>query len=278
MPTAFRNVEAARASGENVNFSFGRNWQKYLERLTPERFAQARESLSESLGGADLSGRRFLDVGCGSGLFSLSALDLGAESVTSIDIDPHSVACAQYLRSRSERPEDWEIVRGSVLERPFLEELGTAEVVYSWGVLHHTGAMWTAVENVMELVRPGGLFCLALYRAPKEVGLHMRLKRTYNALPGPLRPVLASLYYANLVAYDVRKRRVSPVRAVREYGERSRGMSLWRDVEDWLGGLPCEFAEPEEVVAFAEPRGFTLEQQILRDPGACTEYLLRRAA
>lgn len=271
----FHNVEAERSSGEIVRFSFGRNWQKYLQRLDEARLSQARRSLAESLGLGDLRGLSFIDAGCGSGVFSLSALQLGAARVTSIDIDPGSIECARQLRARRGSAAQWEIRQGSLLNRHFVDSFEPADVVYSWGVLHHTGAMWTALDNALRLVRPGGTLCLGLYRRPRRVRAHLALKRSYNRLPQPARPVLGGLYYGMLLARNSWAAQTTPLAYVARYGQQSRGMSLWRDVEDWLGGLPCEFATPEEVQAFARQRGFELEGTVIAPPGANNEYRLR---
>lgn len=272
----FHNVEAEQSSGESISFSFGRNWQKYLRRLDEARLAQARESLIESLDGEHLGGKTFIDAGCGSGIFSLSALQLGAVHVTSIDVDPGSIDCAGQLRKRAQAWDSWEIQRGSLLDPEFVATIAPADVVYSWGVLHHTGAMWDAIANTMRLVRPGGQLCLGLYREPSRVSAHMALKRAYNSLPGVFRPGMCAVYYGMLIARQSWAGRTSPWRYVQEYGRNSRGMSLWRDVEDWLGGLPCQFATPAGVRTFAAQRGFDLRRTLIRPPGANNEYLLRR--
>ena len=272
----FHNVEAELTSGELITFSFGRNWRKYLRRLNHTRVAQARQSLIESLRLSDLSGLTFIDAGCGSGVFSLCALTLGAAHVTSIDIDPGSIECALALRERATDTGDWEIRKGSLLDSEFVSGIEPADVVYSWGVLHHTGAMWDAIANTMRLVGPGGRLCLALYRAPGRERAHMALKRCYNVLPAALRPVWCGLYYSALVARQSWVARTTPWGYVAQYGRHSRGMSLWRDVEDWLGGLPCEFATPAGVRAFAVERGFEVRNIVIAPPGANNEYLLAR--
>jgi SAM-dependent methyltransferase len=263
------NREAARRSGESIGFSFGENWQKYLGGLDEDRVARAQESLSTSFAGAELAGHTFLDLGCGSGVFSLAARRLGAD-VVSVDVDPASVACAEQLRGDDR---GWRVVQQSVLDPTGLPQ---ADRVYSWGVLHHTGAMWEAVERALALVAPGGLACLALYNRPNHLPVHLFLKRTYNRLPnGFLRRSMVLGYgLAWLVAGGVLRRR-SPWRYVREYGDNARGMSFWRDVEDWLGGLPFEFTTPDEFRAHVPP-GFELVAVLERTPGACNEYLLRR--
>lgn len=277
MASRFRNAEAATRSGEKIDFSFGENWQQYLSSLKAEDERHAVDSLHRGFDTATVAGRSFVDVGCGSGLFSLAAFRGGALRVVSVDIDPNSLECAARLRAGEGDPEQWEIRRGSVLDARFIRSLGQFERVYSWGVLHHTGALRDAIDNTLDLVAPGGWCLLALYNRPPRPEFHLRLKRMYNGLPRVTRPAAVFVYgTARLVKHAVRGR--SPRRLLSEYAANARGMSYWRDVEDWLGGLPWEYIDEGEFRVIAKLRGFDVVTVRLGSPGANNEYLLWRRA
>ena len=277
MPEAITFKEQV-ASGER--FEFGKNWQSFLSVLDDDRIREAERSLREMLGVENLDGRRLLDVGCGSGLFSLAAQRLGAAHVHSFDFDPQSVACAQSLhRTYVPQATNWTIERGSVLDQEYLRRLGQWDIVYSWGVLHHTGAMWQALANVEPLVAPGGLLFIAIYN---DQGLPTRwwkrVKRLYNA--GPLgKAVVCSVYFPYFggtgLAADVIKGR-NPLARYREY-RRVRGMSKMHDWFDWLGGLPFEVAKPEQIFDFYRGRGFEMIKLKTCAGGlGCNEFVFQR--
>jgi 2-polyprenyl-3-methyl-5-hydroxy-6-metoxy-1,4-benzoquinol methylase len=148
---------------KDIRFSFGKNWSAFLETLNEERIVEAESSLKSMLGVSTLAGKSFLDIGSGSGLFSLAAKRLGA-TVHSFDYDADSVACTETLKTRY-FPGDlsWTVEQGSILDLKFLERFSPHDVVYSWGVLHHTGQMWNALEQAASLVKPGGALFIALY-------------------------------------------------------------------------------------------------------------------
>ena len=253
----------ASAAEQALRFEFGANWRSFLDVLTPQRIARAEASLAEMLETSSLAGRRFLDIGCGSGLFSLAARRMGAD-VVSFDFDPLSVACAEELKRRH-YPGDsrWQVMRGSVLDPALMHGLGTFDVVYSWGVLHHTGAMWNAIAAASETVRPGGRLFIALYndQGPKSVWW-TRVKRTYNALPRWLQLPYLFVFGAALEAgaLGVSIARLRPQQFVDRWRlyDNVRGMSRWHDVVDWVGGYPFEVAKPDAVLQFCRPRGFNL--------------------
>jgi len=241
-------------AGGGKRFDFGTNWSRFLKTLSDGQISLAEKSLQEILSPATLSGRSFLDVGSGSGIFSLAARRMGAK-VHSFDYDSRSVGCTKELRQRY-FPGDssWVVEQGSALDEEYLAGLGKFDVVYSWGVLHHTGEMWRALDHVSALVANGGQLVIAIYN---DQGLKSRywkaVKRTYNrTLVGKVLMLLVHLPYLYGLRALVRRLKGQP--ALR------RGMSVWHDAIDWIGGYPFEVAKPEEVFDFMTDRGLVLRK------------------
>lgn len=241
-------------------FSFGENWRSFLRTVNDDRIAEAVASLRQKLGVDTLAGQRFIDIGSGSGLFSLAAHRLGAD-VTSFDYDPSSVGCTLEMRERYAKDSPrWRILHGSVLDKAFLESLGSFDVVYSWGVLHHTGAMWPAIRNVLPMVQPHGRLFIALYN---DQGVWSRrwlkIKRVYcSSTLGRLAVsgVFIPWWTAKMAVSDVIRGHM-PWYSMATYS-RNRGMSVWHDWLDWLGGYPFEAAKPEEIIFPIQAEGFAL--------------------
>lgn len=244
--------QRCRWGGMSARYDFGRNWSELAERFEEEHVARAAADLGRLVG--DLEGRTFLDVGCGSGLHAVAALRLGARSVHAIDYDPDSVATAQAVLTRFAADGDWRVERGDALAAEGLPP-GPFDVVYSWGVLHHTGDVWRAIDNTASRVGPGGRLALALYVRTTFCPAWTVEKRIY-ARHAWLRPLVKYPFAGALLAARAVRNR-DAISHVRDY-RRTRGMEFLVDVDDWLGGYPYESVEPAELESRVATLGFRL--------------------
>jgi len=267
-----------------TRFEFGKNWEKFLRSLDESRILEAERSIKHMLQTEDLKGIRFLDIGSGSGLFSLAARRSGA-TVHSFDYDLRAVACTEELKRRY-FPGDssWTIERGDILDTPYISQLGKYDVVYSWGVLHHTGNMWEALQNVIPLVAEKGILFISIYNDQGFLSQFWKsVKKRYNRSSKPLRALI--LLWAGLLlqtgAAVVRVLQGQNPLPFKFWSEKkkARGMSVWHDLVDWVGGYPFEVAKPEEIFDFYRRNGFILVKLKTCGGGlGCNEFVFCREA
>ena len=258
-------------------FEFGKNWSNFLNNLSDEQIENAKKELIEWVG--DLNGKTFLDAGSGSGLHSLGARMLGAK-VYSFDYDEESVNCTKYLKEKYFLNDDnWKIEKGDVLDINYLKKLGKFDVVYSWGVLHHTGNMKQALENIIIPVRESGLLFIAIYNTQVYWTSYWKfVKKTYN------RNILWKYFWTSFyIVFETLKGGIkdillfkNPLKRYKEY-KKNRGMSIYYDLIDWIGGYPFETAKPEEIFEFYKEKGFELEKLYTANGGhGCNQFLFRK--
>jgi 2-polyprenyl-6-hydroxyphenyl methylase/3-demethylubiquinone-9 3-methyltransferase len=262
----------------SLSFDFGRNWEAFSNaKVDAERLYNARRSLQQLIGIENIESHTLVDVGCGSGLFSIGAAQLGATRVVGFDVNPTAVKVSKnnLQRFRDELIDDGaepHFCTGNVLDTDFLESLGTFDVVYAWGVLHHTGTMWQAIRNVASLVKPdNGIFVLAICNQHWTSFFWKQIKRLYNLSPYAVRWLLNYIFGALIYIGVWVTTRGNPL-------HKERGMDFWYDVIDWLGGYPYEYADRESVVRFVQPLGFQVELVVRpRVPTGCNEFVLKRS-
>lgn len=266
---------------ESPRFAFGKNWKRYLKTVGQVEIEGAKRSIAVAVEGLNTPNSSFLDIGSGSGLFSRAALELGFAQVLSFDYDLDSVEATKILRKQSGASEAiWQVKQGSVLDKEFMQALGRHDLVYSWGVLHHTGSMWQAIDNAALAVKPGGTLFIALYNDQGWISKYWyAVKRLYVASPGIVRLLILLVFWTyfgvGLFMADLLRGR-NPLR--RHTGD-SRGMKFFTDVIDWVGGFPFEVATPKAVVDFLRIRGFEpLWQNHVGRRHGCNEFIFRRAS
>lgn len=259
---------------DKITFSFGKNWQKYLKTVSEEAIRQSREELIKWLEPADIEGKDVIDIGCGSGIHSYAFYTLRPRTLVSFDYDEYSVKASEFFHKKAGSPANWRLMQGSVLDDAFMQQLGKFDVVYSWGVLHHTGQMWKAIEKAATLVKTGGKFLFSLYVKGPRYEYHLAIKREYNA-GSWLRKKWWELRYIIAWMKELKRQGKNPLKLNQL---RKRGMNVYYDIKDWLGGLPYEVASKEEVIDFLSPKGFELIKYEPAEEGGCSTYLFVRGA
>jgi len=266
------------------HFAFGKNWLQFAEKIDEARIAQAVNDLQRLSGFADLRGKSFLDIGCGSGLHALAAHRMGATRIVGTDIDPDSVEASKitFARFAPKAKSQFEVC--SVFDM-HTERFGNFDIVYSWGVLHHTGNMDRAIRSAVALVAPGGVFLVALYRKTPFCPSWRRVKRWYSRTT-QAQQARAREVYITLLRLAAKIRGKDFDAYVRDYG-RNRGMNFYNDIHDWLGGYPYESISPHRCRALFAALGLSLDREFVTRGGrflpgllgsGCDEFAFRRVA
>jgi len=261
---------------EKVTFSFGKNWASFMRaNFSEERVNISIQHLLNFLELNNLSEKYFLDIGCGSGLHSLAALRANAKRIVSLDVDPYSVETTKKVREMYGSPSQWEVFHGSILDMDFVSQLAPSDIVYSWGVLHHTGDLWQAMRNAASLLKNGGLFYIAIYEKTEKSDYWIKVKKRYNRSSSIVKRLMELEYVWNTFFRTISPRGIrDSIEYIKNY-KKSRGMEFWTDVKDWLGGWPYEPATLEEVCSFCE-KELGLEKVKVKTGEANIEYLFKR--
>ena len=260
-------------------FEFGKNWIKYLDDFNEIKLKNAEDSLKNMLDIETLAGKSFLDVGCGSAIFSLAAKNLGA-NVVSTDYDPHSVVCANSLKNKFYKDDiSWTIIEGSAINKDFMNSLGQFDIVYSWGVLHHTGEMWNALNYIDHNVKEQGKLFISLYNDQGFMSKIWKfIKKLYVKTPRFLRfiivfPCLIALW-GPITLRDFLK--LKPFASWKNYNKQ-RGMAAYSDLLDWVGGYPFEVASPDKIFHFYKQKNYSLKNLITISGGhGCNQYVFQK--
>lgn len=261
---------------EKITFSFGKNWEQFIRtNFSEERIDIAQQHLLNFLETKDLRGKYFLDIGCGSGIHSLAAFKSEAQRIVSFDVDPYSVATTKKIHERYGSPAHWHIAQGSILDEIFIAAVEPADIVYSWGVLHHTGNVWQAIKNASRFLKHGSIFYIAIYDKTPDTPYWIDIKKKYNRATGIGKKVMELTYvWRTFFRTASLSSIMQSINYIKNY-KTSRGMEFWTDVKDWLGGWPYEPATQEEICRFCEePLG--LERIKVKTGEANIEYLFKK--
>ncbi len=252
-------------------FDFAKNWDAFSNQVLDERRVQiATQSLKKLLNQQTLDGCSFLDVGCGSGLFSIAASQMKANPVVGIDINPGCIDVSERNRTDLAPGAMIRFAQVSALDTDALERLGYFDIVYAWGSLHHTGSMWESIRLVGQRVTLGGTYILAIYNRHFTSPIWRQIKKLYNNVPRLIQKVMGFIFAGVIYWAKFAVTGRNPL-------QKERGMDFWYDVIDWIGGYPYEYATPEALQAFVVGQGFRLVLFIPANvPTGCNEFVFER--
>lgn len=248
-------------------FLFGKNWQNFSKfALNEDKVDQGRKAFQELFGDISFKGKKFLDIGFGQGLAIHFAGESGAECM-GIDIDSENLKAIKET-NRFFKLELPQVKIQSILEEPFVEEHRQQfDIVHSWGVLHHTGDMERALEHAAQLVKPGGIFVMAIYNRHWSSLAWWWIKKIYNMSPEWMKGLMISVFYPIIYFAKWLVTKKNPK-------DKLRGMDFYYDVIDWVGGFPYEYASLEEITNKIEQKGFICKKTIPANvPTGCNEFL-----
>jgi len=254
-----------------ITFSFGKNWYKFLSTVDEKAINSAIADVDRLIEKEKIKGKKIIDIGSGSGIHSLSFFRIGAASLFSFDYDKFSVKATKYFWEKEGKPENWKVTEGSILDEKFVNNLGQFDIVYSWGVLHHTGNMWEAIKNASTLVKPNGLFLLSLYQGVDTYEHDLKLKTKYNKSGFFGKKLMELQWIIDIIKY---KKRMGLKKPYAWNEKRERGMNVYYDIKDWLGGLPYEVSSDKQILDFLAPKGFELVKKDMK--AACGVYLFEK--
>jgi 2-polyprenyl-3-methyl-5-hydroxy-6-metoxy-1,4-benzoquinol methylase len=246
-------TEITKMKSLENHYEFGKNWSAFVKNINELNIIKAEQSLLKLVGPKELEDKSFLDIGCGSGLHSLAALRQGAKKVLAVDIDPVSVATARSVLSQYHEEMNWECKENSVFELDS-DSLGKFDIVYSWGVLHHTGDLMGAIPKALDMVAENGSFVIAVYRKTRLCAFWKIEKKVFNKANPTIRNIIRSAYISFYrIGRFLQKRSFKD--EVHNYNDQ-RGMSFYIDVDDWLGGYPYESIAPQVLKNYIQGFGF----------------------
>ena len=225
-------------------FDFGENWSNYLHDVDDDRVSLAMKNINDALGDNFIRDKSFLDIGCGSGIHSLAALKLNAKYVKSFDINKKNIINTKKIISKFWEKNNYDVEVMNILEAN--DYSIKYDIVYSWGVLHHTGEMNIAIKNSINYCKKNSILFIALYEKTIYCKMWRMIKKFYNNT-NRINQFLLLNFYNILKIFGLLITLKNPYLYVKNYRS-NRGMSFIYDQIDWIGGYPYESINKTELL------------------------------
>ena len=190
--------------------------------------------------------KKALDGGCGTGVCSMALSEM-ADEVVAFDLSTGSLRTAQQLAQQL-GIDNIRFENGSLLDVPFAG--ASFDLVFSWGVIHHTPDPIRALDELVRVLEPGGTLVLAVYLKTPLMYVHEAIRFACLRIPKRYRrPVIRSV--ANLVRFAERLGKTTNVRDDNPLIE--------SQVEDWYFVPEKHFFSIKEMRRLFRERGLTYE-------------------
>jgi len=264
-----------------TRFKFGENWSNYSSSVNLEKIELAKKDIIRLVG--DVSNKSVIDIGCGSGIHTVAFIQLGVKSIVSFDYDLKSVETTKKLVKKfCYKKSKYKVFQADILNIDSLSGLNKRkfDIVYSWGVLHHTGSMFEAIISTTKFLKDNGILVLGLYVKTKLCNFWYYEKKIFNKYKF-LQPLIKLPFLFFLIIGLSLKKRSSPYKIIHDY-KKQRGMSIIFDVNDWLGGFPYESIDDNSLLNFLKLKGFKIVRKFNTNSrigffgAACGEWVLKK--
>lgn len=209
---------------KSTTFAFGKNWLSFAKKaVTKEKIDSGRVHFRNLCAAINFQNKSFLDIGYGQGLALFYAAELGA-NVSGIDPDIQNIAAVKELKKYFDTNLSVEPINDSILNERFVKssEDPGFDVVYSWGVLHHTGNLNSAIHNSIRLTKKDGFLVLAIYNRHWSSQIWKVIKWLYVVSPPTFKEFLILFFYLPLKI-------ATWVFVGKSHGNSMRGMDFYHD-------------------------------------------------
>jgi ubiquinone/menaquinone biosynthesis C-methylase UbiE len=162
-------------------------WKDFdINTLTEESLQLLRRRLPQDFIAESVQGKNVLDMGCGSGRYSIALARTGAQQVVGVDFQAKAFHSARMWCQEHSQPV--EFIAGDVLSLPTSDRC--FDFIFCNGVLHHTKSIRKGLEELSRVLKPSGKAFLYIYAAggifwrTREVlrGLFKKIPVTYTRM------------------------------------------------------------------------------------------------
>lgn len=153
-----RDQWSANPCGANVAADITFGTREYFDAIERERYVEYAPWIKQTIGFDSYPGKRLLEVGFGTGT-DLLQFARGGAIVTGLDLTPRSIEIAR--RRFEVHGLNGEFTIGDAENLSFPD--ASFDVVYSFGVLHHTPDTHRAIRELYRVLKPGGVAIVMLY-------------------------------------------------------------------------------------------------------------------